>query len=222
MPNQKNTKSNKPSTRRRGRGVRALPLNPRPLGNNHTVVVAYQAGKNLTEAVVGTGATQTWSLTGLFDPDITGVGAQPVGFDPWMIMYQNYLVTKVTVELTFCNTVNATARVGYLCNNANALPSSLAAWPVDPNGQFSLLGTSAGNRAVKTFRRTIRPWELLQVPQTSYMSEAEFQGSSIANPVRQLYMITWVNGFSVVGNVDTVIRISYQIQLRNPTLQSVS
>lgn len=208
--------------RRHRGGPQPLPMNPTPLRGRHTSLIAYQAGKNLTEPTVGAAATQTWSLTGCYDPDITGTGVQPIGFDPWTTMYQNFLVLRTTYELTFVNTSSNTVRVGFLMSNLNSLPTSVAAWPSDPCGKFSVLGSVGGNRAVKTFKGTVEPWTKMQIPKESYITTPDFQGSAIQNPLRQLYMMTYVNGLSAVANVDTVLRLCFQVEWRNPILQSVS
>lgn len=224
MPGKKVSKRlSKKQGRRSGKGtILPLSLNPQPLRSKIRVCLPYQAGKNLTEAALGSGATQTWSLTGCYDPDITGVGVQPIGFDPWTTMYQNFLVMKVTFEVTYSNTTANMAKVGFLMNNLNSLPASLAAWPSDPNGKFVVLGPSSGNRGVTTLRMTILPWKVLQVPYQSYYSDTDYIGSPTQNPVRQLYLIIWATGFSVLANVDTVFRVTYEVEFRNPWLQNVS
>lgn len=44
--------------------------------------------------------TQTYSMNSLFDPDVTGVGAQPLGYDQWSQFYTNYQVLgcKITIQ----------------------------------------------------------------------------------------------------------------------------
>lgn len=44
------------------------------------------------------------SLNGLYDPDITGAGHQPRGFDQWIALYKRYKVYKVDVEMLWDGT----------------------------------------------------------------------------------------------------------------------
>lgn len=58
------------------------------------------------------GNTQTMRLNSLFDPDLTGVGHQPYGYDQMAALYNVYKVTRVQVELTF---TAMTVNTGYGC-----------------------------------------------------------------------------------------------------------
>lgn len=51
-------------------------------------------------AGLGTVAYHTISANGIYDPDTTGVGHQPMNFDTWMTLYDHYVVlgSKIKVE----------------------------------------------------------------------------------------------------------------------------
>lgn len=55
-----------------------------------------------TDATLSTLGTQhKWNLNSLYDPDQTGVGHQPYGFDQLSGLYQRYKVTAVRFEFIF-------------------------------------------------------------------------------------------------------------------------
>jgi hypothetical protein len=58
---------------------------------------------------------QVFAANGCYDPDITGTGLQPLGFDEWSSFYKRYLVEHCSIE------IEAT-------NNA-ALPCTLCLYP---------------------------------------------------------------------------------------------
>lgn len=55
------------------------------------------------ESVTGLFGNHVYTGNGLFDPDISGVGHQPRGFDQLMALYDHYTVQRVKVELRFIN-----------------------------------------------------------------------------------------------------------------------
>lgn len=69
-----------------------------------------------TRVITPTAAASTayiYSANGLFDPDITGVGHQPMGFDQLMALYEHYTVTNAKVTVSFVNEdLNDNAYVG--------------------------------------------------------------------------------------------------------------
>uniref|UniRef100_UPI00404866D8 hypothetical protein n=1 Tax=Polynucleobacter sp. TaxID=2029855 RepID=UPI00404866D8 len=87
-----------PTTYRRafGGGPNALNKGPLPQTLSATFVYADDISLN-----AGAGVADSWvfSANGLTDPNITGTGAQPRGFDEMMALYRTYLVThaKITV-----------------------------------------------------------------------------------------------------------------------------
>lgn len=59
----------------------------------------------------GTGAPGFYVLSGnsLFDPDVSGTGHQPMGFDQWTAFYAQYLVMGCKVKATYSITTGSTA-----------------------------------------------------------------------------------------------------------------
>lgn len=220
MPAKQNRKQRGQKNKRQK--VSAPPLNPSPLSQGRMVTVAYAETRTLTEPVLGTAITYTYSMNGPFDPNTTGAGSQPVGFDPWMLMYQNFRVVRFHAEFTFLNNLATNCVVGLQPSAANALPSTIAAWLVDPKVQTVALGSVGGNSAVRVLALKGGVAPMLSVSNNTYRSDLDYAGSSIANPVRQLYGIAWARGIGTAASVDLVVRISYQMELFNPALQSLS
>jgi hypothetical protein len=65
------------------------------------VVLSYNFRASMTSTVSSL-ALYVFSGNGMFDPDITGTGVQPLGYDQWSTLYQRYrvLASSCTVKLT--------------------------------------------------------------------------------------------------------------------------
>lgn len=57
----------------------------------------------LNPSAGGLAATHVWAANGLYDPDVTGVGHQPSGFDQIMAMFTKYTVHSAKITVTFLN-----------------------------------------------------------------------------------------------------------------------
>lgn len=79
------------------------------LGSRKIVSFVYSDRVGLQTTTGGLAiAPVVFSLNGLFDPDVSGAGHQPRGFDQWMALFKRFKVFKVDVELRFDTTVDAT------------------------------------------------------------------------------------------------------------------
>lgn len=83
-------------------GTRFWPrMGKSPIPNRKNVILNYttvlQGLSTTTGGVVG--ITHTFGLNACFDPDITGVGHQPMGWDQWAKFYGLYKVWKCDVKL---------------------------------------------------------------------------------------------------------------------------
>lgn len=54
-------------------------------------------------STTGTPSYYTFAGNSLYDPDITGVGHQPLGYDQWTPLYNKYTVFGSKIEVNFCN-----------------------------------------------------------------------------------------------------------------------
>jgi hypothetical protein len=61
----------------------------------------YEPNLSLTVPNTGLVTSYFFSANGLYDPNITGTGHQPIGFDQMMSLYEQYTVTRSSVTVTF-------------------------------------------------------------------------------------------------------------------------
>lgn len=87
-----------------------------PLGQSyklHTRYVDYNI--SIDPGLGGTPSTHVFSLNGLYDPDISGVGHQPLGFDQLVgVMYNHYTVVGARARVTCTNTDTSNAQLAIL------------------------------------------------------------------------------------------------------------
>lgn len=62
----------------------------------------YYDQNNFTTGIVLAGG-YVFTANGLYDPNITGVGHQPMGFDQMMLFYEHYTVTASKITVNFYN-----------------------------------------------------------------------------------------------------------------------
>ncbi len=74
-----------------------------PLANFALAKLRYTAQFTIT-TTAGSVFRQNFRANGLFDPDLTGVGHQPLYFDQYGLFFRRYVVYGVKIDLTFVDT----------------------------------------------------------------------------------------------------------------------
>jgi len=72
----------------------------RPFARKRRTTVTYCESINMSTGTGGQSNYYVLSANGLFDPNISGTGHQPYGFDQWMTMYDHYTVLNCWIEVT--------------------------------------------------------------------------------------------------------------------------
>lgn len=149
--------------RRRRRNVTAMSTEPR---TQFRALVYVGEDIDLDPGAVGVTASHYFRCNSLFDPDFTGTGHQPHGFDSLALKYGGYRVRTATITCTFMasSTANANKRVGIQLTSQSSPVSTVITDIVEsPHVVYKVLATSDSGRSVVRVRMTVRPWHFLGV-----------------------------------------------------------
>jgi hypothetical protein len=101
---------------------------------------------------------QTYRINSLYDPDETGSGTQPVGFDQIMALYYYYRVLRCKVKITVVNGGTAAITAVQLSNSATD-PTQISAMAANNSGKAEMCaGTYGQNRSVIVYDIDIKDW----------------------------------------------------------------
>lgn len=188
-----------------------------PVPNRYVTRMAYYDEFSLTEPAAGVGTFTTFSLNGCYDPNISGVGAQPTSFDQWSQMYNRFKVVRADIRLIFINGSSTTVpTVGWMVSSTTTAPSTSASWPCQRLCNYTTLCQTTGGACRAEFKASFYPWENLSLTKAQYMDEADYSHTSSANPLKQSYLQVFVRGVTNVGLTLGSVRIVYHVELSDP------
>lgn len=75
-----------------------------PVPTKFPVKLVYQENVGLNPGVAGICASHVFCANGLYDPNITGAGHQPRGYDEIQALYDHYVVIAAKITVHFSNT----------------------------------------------------------------------------------------------------------------------
>lgn len=180
----------------------------------------------------GSGAVcQSFRANDLYDPDQTGGGHQPMGFDQLAALYSKFTVIGSKIEMWPVVTSTTAGTPSYyglrLTDTVDDVATKLigdimeqekvsAPAPIAMNQQVGSTTSFAGKRQVK--------FSLKKFFKVKSCNDTNFQCTSAASPTTQAYFVCWNVG---VGNADAVIityfvRITYIVMCTLPKLVSQS
>lgn len=161
-----------------------------PFGKSRTAKLRYCETISFNPAS-GVAGTYTFSANGLYDPNISGTGHQPYGFDQLMALYNHYTVLGARIKIT---PINGSANLYYtlgikLCDTTqlnSSTPDYIMEQPgfrkrvVANNAAVSAPGMSCNFSCKKFFRHRSKALVL---------ANTDLRGSASVNPAEQAYFI---------------------------------
>ena len=180
----------------------------------------------------GSVALYLYCANGLFDPDISGTGHQPIGFDQIMGFYDHYTVIASKIKVTFQNLSDeqpiivavslsddaaaGTSNIGTVIENGSAKWRRLERQGTDASFQNNVRSTCTLTKSVSVKRFMGRP---------NILSEDDLRGNVASNPMERLFFKLWaqgIDGSAVAMSCSFTVQIDYVAILTEPKLVQAS
>lgn len=131
-----------------------------------------------------------FSGNSLFDPDVTGVGHQPYGFDQLASLYNSYRVFGSSIRVTFSVTSTSSSQgtlVTYVLPNPdNNVPVSILPAQEASRSRWRMTGTAfanSGMQRIKHYQSTRSIYGLSAMK----AADADYSADVTANPAKMWY-----------------------------------
>lgn len=156
-----------------------------PMPNKFATKLRYVGQTTINPGVAGSAAVHVINAIGCYDPDITGVGHQPRGFDELMSMYDHYTVIGSKITVSFTQAYASSYNPMYI---GIALKDDVTTY-TDPNDYLEgrnlvsavLPAHYVNNPAtMRTLSKSFSLRKFLSV--TKAMSSNQYRGTSSSNP----------------------------------------
>lgn len=165
------------------------------------------------------GESRLFSMNSMFDPDVSGAGGQPSGFDQMALMYNNYQVYGCSIEATFSNGQSGAVGISealVATSNTNVV----GAWDQyeDQAGtkrrMITALGSSGSVRKIRMFRRVRRVLGLNR----KQFGDANYGPLVSANPATQAYWVIYVRPFdrTTAPTITGSVKLTYYAKFYRP------
>lgn len=223
MPRKKSYRSKPKQKRpyRRRKYRRNFGLIRAPLQRKLFTKMIYQDSFAL-DAAIGTVATKIYSANNLYDPDVSGTGHQPRGFDELMNLYSHFVVVGAKCTVTVLHE-GGSANLSSACSGIALQADSGALSTLNDYLESSYVRfthNSDYSQKPETVSYKCNPNKFLG--RSKPLSDPDLKGSAVGSPVEQAYFHIFQAGLasSNPGLCHYNIRIEYLtclIEPKNPS-----
>lgn len=212
MPYARKRKNRKRPYRRRRRyrkNYQVVRKSPMPL--SFKTKLRYVEQLALNPGLAGTAAVNVFNAGGLYDPNTTGVGHQPRGFDQLMPLYDHYVVIGAKITATFATRASSLypTMCGIALRDGSVVDTnpndyleggSVVSGVISPDGTGKCIVTKSISYSPRRFLGRSKP-----------MSDSQLKGSDSANPSEAGFFHVFCAPIQAVdeGPVDVLVRIDY-------------
>lgn len=196
----------------------------KPLGRSIKAVHMYvDTTIQLNPGLAGVPDFHNFSANGLYDPDISGVGHQPMGFDQMIALFNHYTVTMSKIRVTFVNEdANYPQIVGVRIAASTSTPSDANQFIELTSGKWAVVGDfgSAQEQKTLTLECPVGSW----LGRPNVLNEDDLRGDDSANPTEDVIFQIIAQPIQGVdsGRVDCVVQIEYTAIWTEPRLTAGS
>lgn len=195
-----------------------------PLGKSLKSQTRYfEKGLALSPPAAGNSARYVFSANGLYDPNVTGVGHQPIGFDQLMQMFDHYTVIGSRLRVDFNNNDPVNSVIVGIHLNDDKTPSLDPAITIE-NGsaKYTTLTPSGGDKSHTTMTLKCSPAKYLG--RSRPLSDPELKGNVNQNPIEGVFYNIFAcdNGFGDPTTVDFNVTLEYLVIYHEPKQLALS
>lgn len=216
VPRRSKRSRRRPTRRRRGTapkkthvGRTYLAMSRPPLGKFYKCMLPYCEQNVILNPTFGGAVTSyVFSANGLYDPNISGGGHQPYGFDQIMNMYNHYVVIASKITVTFCNDDSTNRQYVGIRLKDTGTPEIYPTQIMEAGmTKYALLGPKGDPTSMLTLSVGCSPKKFFH----KELSADSFKGNVGANPADQVFFHLWASAIDTTdtGVINCQIRIQY-------------
>lgn len=157
----------------------------------------------------GTGANYSWSCNGLYDPNNTGTGHQPLYFDQITPIYAHYCVVSSKIKITMVpagTAVQYPYRCAVYLNDDNSVTAGIDAAAEQSTGSVKVCSGGVNPTPIVLYKN----WNAVSTFHPNPLADSELRGNSSNNPAEQTFYTMSLRAMVSAVTVDTYFQVELE------------
>jgi len=175
----------------------------------------------------GAVVSYVFAANGLFDPDVTGTGHQPMGFDQMMVQYNHYAVTYAKIKVAFKG-ISSTKMTACIRYDGGSTPITVIDRIVEQGGcAIDNLDATSVNGDQKLLWLSLDIAKIQGISASALTSDSTLRGDVASNPSELSYFHVqlWdAAGQTGSANIDVVLEqtsVFFEPRTQTESLQAI-
>lgn len=192
-----------------------------PFAQRYMCKMKYAEIRQISGPIGGGLVQYNWNLNSIYDPNLSGVGHQPYGYDQLADVYNRYRVYRVDYAISAYNSdssVNYSVIAALPANEA--LTGTLGVSEIMENPRAKYI-TQAPNASLKVLRGSISIPSLVGRNKQQYMSDDRYQATFGSSPSEQAVLNVMAgtitgntgNGGTATNTMNLSISLVYHVEM---------
>lgn len=177
----------------------------------------YHETVSINPGAAGITASNAFKANGMYDPNSTGIGHQPIGFDQAMAFFHHFTVCAAKITVQFVNTDATNVQfVGINCNTAGTISGDPSNVIENGNGVHTLIKDAGIENGPQTlcYYQDMKKFFY----KDDIVGESIYQGGTGGDPSELCFFNVWGAGFNGVDGAAILcdVTITYYAVLQDP------
>lgn len=190
-----------------------------PFGKSRTCKLRYCEAITINPGI-GVAGTYVFSANGLYDPNVSGTGHQPYGFDQLMALYNHYYTTGARIKVSVIGVDNFSYTIGVKLCDSQYLTSNTPDWLLEQPGFKRKIVSYSPAGLINSISQNFSCKKFFRLKNKAFiLADDTLSGSASANPAEQAYFVIVlqpvVNGADLV-NCTLQVEIDYIATFTGP------
>ena len=155
-----------------------------------------------------------WRNNSIYDPNGSGIGHQPLGYDQWSTFYSRYRVIGCKYRVTVSNPSDFPCKVGILAVNGAYSGNADETAFEQPHMKTHTVGSHTGKDVIEFTKYLANP-RIVGVAPSAYRADDNYQALFGTNPLEQISAIIQARSMGAGSTVNLMLNlhITYFVEL---------
>ena len=184
------------------------------------VIVTLPYTDRIAASATGSVYVQSYTQNDAYDPDVTGAGSQPLGFDQWNTIYGRWSVISSSIEVRFCAKTSGGEMELAVVPTPNT--ATAATFIAAASMRYARSSSTAYGAEPVTIKNKITTATLFGVPDSIVQGNVDYSGTATNSPALRSMWSLVIATSGATDSFNLYVTLKYRMRFWLPNVAALS